>query len=305
MIKEVAIDPELLRDPEKAIPLAHQVGFHHARVLISLPEKVWGQLHRDSKARCAGLKWRRTQAYLVALKKLHLGAIKRAGVGPRGDSEWVEFAATEHRREALHAILSGSGREGAPVVDYESIYDGDSPWHAETSFEVRSTKRSILRAVRLLLHRTEEVHIVDPYLDGTGDYVEPLKAILQQMKVSGGTRLIWHASERVYREAGWGVAKWRENTEASLRYDLEDLLGSELTFGLVLHDPKMLHDRFLLTARGGISFGTGFAARGQHKPPINAFVLSPDKAKRELERFRSLSNGNIVFSVGGPASLRL
>ena len=254
----------------------------------------------------AGLKWRELKSYRRPIERLHRAAIKRAGVGPIGEMPWIEYAAVEHRREPLHAILSQFEQTGAPFSTTERSTRMHRPGMQKRLSRYDPPRRTFYRRVRLLLHQVQEVHVVDPYLDATPDYVRTLENVPPgdgaQRRASGSCGM--SASGVTVERAGGGTLGGARTQESDLQVQPEGLLGSELRASASSSMTEEAPRQLPLDGEGRYQLWTGFAAR-KDREPINVFLLSPDKAKKDLEKFRALSNGNIAFSVGGPAALRL
>lgn len=248
MIYEYALDPGVLRDWQVFRYLAEGFGISRGRMIVRYP-KDWQRLAYQTVERLDDNAKKRFVTWLADRAKRAMTGT-RGGANPYNEPTWFENAIAEHRRMPFHAIIADQpASANPPVLRFSEIDDANPLWAVKTQeFIARNAAVIAPLAARLLAHAST-IRFIDPYFKGDPDQVAILIGCLGKC-VSGGTTDVRSIELHV------DGRQVQPSTEAHVL----TALGRQWPAGL----PKLtivrwkvdyLHNRFILTDRGGIMFG--------------------------------------------------
>ena len=261
MIYEYAIEPDLVAtwtDRSTCRYFKENFGLGQGRLVSRYPKR-WSRLVRDAFRGNNDLAQKRLEVLLVHLSER---MVRRSNIRWDADStSWLEKAEREHERRPFHAILARNNPENhAHVLTESEIEDESALWKAGHGRPVKRNAVEMAEVVAPLLRCSSEVIFVDPHFGPDQRYRRPFEAFLERMvrQRPGGTpkRIEVHT-----------VAAKDTETEKFLRGEFERRrLRRCVPQGLRVlvrrlrqQEPggEKLHNRYILTDLGGITFGTG------------------------------------------------
>jgi hypothetical protein len=173
---------------------------------------------------------------------------------------WFANAIMEDRREKFRAILVKTERSSDPrVVRVDDLDDEHLFWKVERSCRMSRSAAEIAKLARPILRQSREIVLVDPFLIST-DYkngpscvtsrhLSSLAAILQQFRWDAGRYVAYHCGDKELSNGGitWGAVDTA----------ISRCVPRGFTLIIRAWPQRELHNRFILTDIGGLSFGHG------------------------------------------------
>ena len=180
------------------------------------------------------------------------------------DRAWLDNAVAEHQRIPFHAILARHNPSRHPKVLVADLLDErTSLWSVPHGVVVRRAATKMACVVRDMLRMARDIVFVDPYFSCSTDryYVEVLAACLQaciEQRIPGG-----HPRVRILT-----ADDSDDDSKCSHGFftnQCRDHLPSKLPVGQQVEISRLkertngeqLHNRYILTELGGVSFGAG------------------------------------------------
>ena len=197
---------------------------------------------------------------------------------------WIENALDRHRERPFYAILVEEGAEANPkMVAWEEVYSEHPLLRVETGITIERDPEVMAECVASLLRVAREVVFVDRHFVPTNEkWTAPLGAFLgrvaQRLDLKSVRRLELHTA--VHRD---DPSAYRANCER----ELKRVVPPGLTLSVVLYGWSELHDRFVLTERGGFNFGHGLDASPTGQVHVN--ILSESQWREEWEKHQGRS----------------
>lgn len=254
MIREYALDPELMSSWDRLRLFTGQFGFGAGRLISEYP-RIWGGLvlAHINRLNLPDMEHKRMVVKLTSVeftRKL----IKREGAGFNPNKPWLENTAKEHVRQRFDAIIACSNPDANADVLLGDELDPDDPrWRASVTCKIRRTADDIARVAHRLVVNSREILLIDPYFrPDDPSHVKPLLAILNLINVGRVSRVEYHFSDK-------GIVDLPE-----LWRTCNDRLARRLPLGMNLRlvlwpASSEFHNRFILTEAGGMQFGHGLS----------------------------------------------
>ncbi len=269
MIYEYALDPTILKDWGSFRPLADGFGFSKGRVIAAFP-KDWRRLAfttidaiettdpiQDQKVKYKFKIWLHGRA------KSAMSGIRRSSANNDGPT-WFINALAEHSRGPFHAVISDQpSKENPPVLDYHDADESHPLWRAnDKDFVARTASEIGPRVGRLLVH-SREIRFIDPYFKAAPEQLPILFSCLECFKTV----------ECLVEKIELHVAG-NKVSQKMVSYLLRDISGGcppglREKIHVVRWKEGYLHNRFILTNRGGIMFGDSFLESGERPDQLN------------------------------------
>jgi len=273
MIKGFAIDPDLvlyLARPEQrtvAALLIDDLRPEKGRLPVRYPSN-WADLAaaHGASPELSDLTKARLSDLLARLK---LQSAVRAKPLSKADDTWLENALRENRNAPFPQILAAVNPAQRPeVIGLDTLDPSEeSPWSTTTSQQVSKEATAIAQALVPLFEYANEIRFIDPYFDpSTSRWRASVKACLQSARAVRG------ATTPPAVEFHVAVKKLKNPTGSYLRHVSSGNLPQIVPAGWRLRvvgwtervRGRKLHNRFVLTERVGVQFGSGLAEdRGQ------------------------------------------
>jgi len=237
--------------------------------------------------------------------------IRRSDPSYNPKSSWLENAENENRRHPFKAVLTTSSPNNMNNILLSteiSEWDDHPIWRGDTNISVERTVSSMVAAVAPLLQKANEIHFVDPYFSPLKSrFVQPLAAMLQAAVSCSAYNLkkniVYHVSS--------DNMDWDDLNE--FPKDCQNELPTIVPLGLMVQFKiwkervrgERMHNRFILTDIGGISFGTGLDTGRKSGQTDDVALLGREVRTKRWQQYVS-NNGDFIleneFTVTGEMS---
>jgi hypothetical protein len=258
MIHEYALEPELVAtwsDRRDGRYFIEKFGVGSPRIVSRFPKR-WKRMVWDAYAGGDDLDRKRL---IEVVSRLSEVMVKRPDAPWDQEATWLENAEGEHARVPFHAILARANpRACGQVLAADDLDDDTYLWKCPTGQIVPRSASAMASAVAGILRTARVVVLVDPYFGPeSGRHRRPLQAFLRALVNSRSSgppaRVEVHCSFK------------SEATEEFFRSECETRLPQIVPAGLEITlfrlreraGGESLHNRYILTDIGGVSFGFG------------------------------------------------
>lgn len=320
MIYEYALDPELVVqwcDRKKYIFFDEKFGVRSRRVPSAYPKKEWRKLIWEAFIKSPYSEDQNAQTKITELvQNLWQNSIKRPSTFSE-IKDWLERAEKEHEERPFHAILATTNpRNQECVIEVKKLMEtGHSSWAIP---DINSTLRNpeeIASAVAPIFKICRHALLIDPYFDPTKDrFCQTLEAFLNRCNhnVCGIDCFIleMHTSIDRFFE-NWEKHKNRdpireqnvyENFIADCKKRLPNYIPENTQIKIIVWKEKengeKLHNRYLLTDRFGVMFGTGSDSADNPGSKESDDIVLLDEGQYQ-NRYKQYSNSAPAFDMVG------
>lgn len=246
MFKEIAVDPTAVATSFRDLSyVVEKFGIPEGRLIARFP-KHWRRLvYQAAEARHKGtVELSRIQERLRRIDESAFISRNRPGEGC--DADWLGAAIAEHGRLPFDGVIASTQRPETFVVKLDEL-DGGHPFLATTRQKhVKRRAAAMADVCGPILTHASRVKLVDPHFAANAPrFRNPFCAFLN--KVPNDTVIdVFHgdgddvsvASDRIYQ-----VIRTRDMRGCKIR--------------LFLRPRAAMHNRFVLSNLGGVSFGIG------------------------------------------------
>lgn len=258
MIYEYALEPKLVAtwgQPHNYRFFIRAFGIEHGRHVSRYPKK-WAKKVYESFSGNSDMEKKRLEELLSQFKK---NMVKRKDcIWDEGKKSWLENALAEHGRHPFHAILTqhSPGKHERVICDDDLNASECRLWDVPTGTYAPRTAVELADAVKEILSLCSWVRFVDPYLSkNTKRHKDTLAAYLG---ILGSHRPVGPPVSIEIHTSGDGASS------EHLKNVYEKIVpaGLQVTFFQWQEKPsgQKLHNRYILTDLGGISFQHGLDA---------------------------------------------
>jgi hypothetical protein len=282
MLAEFALEPTLLHNWDRFQRFVSLFGVGQGRLISRYPRK-WQEMVLASVLCGPVEKLRITEALVRAAKSVLLS--REHDWNPA--VPWLENAVAEHAKRPFDALLAGSNPAShRDVVDASDLDVTALPakLHAGPSRLVVRSAAQMAAAVRVLLQFSKKVVLIDRHFSPDSPrFRDPLAEMLMCFLDRHGrprqVEVELHVGHRILDDA----PDFRAACEAHLQDVIP--LGMRLTIARWNHEE--LHNRYILTDRGGLSIGEGLDEANPKSSRTDDVLtlLSPETAAELMERF--------------------
>ena len=305
MLYEYAIEPELVAtwsDRKVGRYFADKFGLGSPRIVSRYPKR-WKKLVWNAWEQLPTGKTEIDHARMTELiEQLSEAMVKRTNtIAPTGKS-WLNDTTEEHRRVPFHAILARRGPIGHPATLAADNIDERTPlWTAPRGVTIPRKAVAIADAVGSMLRIAMDVTFVDPYFAPHHQrFRNVLEACLKacfRERAGGPPRIrILSSDKNGAAQAFFGSGCRRHlprvippNQEVTIRR-LKERPGGD-----------RLHNRYILTDLGGVSFGVGLdEAEAANGATDDLHLLDRDQYEA---RWRQYEDGSLAFVSENPISI--
>lgn len=284
MLYEYAVQPGLLSNWRSFQHLIAQFGFDRGRLIVRYPSR-WKLMVYDSLAKCGAVEKKRIEE---ALRRIDDRMVRRKHQWDAA-SPWLRNAEAEHSRRPFRAIVADGNPNGHPCVlvlddlddtlPCDELPEGDPRrlWYAPRSRVIRRNAREMAAAVEPILQHAMEILLVDKHFGPENarhrrPFEEFLEAIAARAQGTLPRRVEVHTGDK--------------SDQAFFRSACQKVLGPLVPAGmsvrLVRWNCDHLHNRFILTDRGGVAFLEGLDEYTGHGREEDVVVLLDEAVCRQL-----------------------
>jgi hypothetical protein len=272
MIYEYALDPAILKDWGSFRPLADGFGFSRGRIIADYPNKKWlKSAYATIDAIPNQNVKKKFEIWLNERAKAAMSGRRRISANHDTTKTWFINALAEHSRGPFHAVISDQPpRENSAVLDYREADESHPLWRVNRQYFVARTAGEVGPKVGSLLVHAREIRFVDPYF----------KADPKDIQMMFGCLECFKSAENLVDRIELHVAG-NKVPMTMVQYILRDITG-----GCPPMLPKMhvvrwkenyLHNRFILTDRGGISLGDSIKESDERPDQLTLLEDEPYK----------------------------
>jgi hypothetical protein len=252
MIYEYALEPALLNNWKDCRYFLEKFGVPKGRVISRYPRK-WERMVVDSLANCGDVEKQKIVEALVGLKRYLL---------PRHHEwneqlDWLSNAETEHGKRPFHAVIAASNpRSQEFVLEADDLSEDNTLWRLPNLPPVQRVAMDMAQRVGPLLCFSHRILFIDPHFRPDKiQWRRPLQAFLEiaTVKRRPGDLLKVEIHAKDDLETGLFTAYSKRS--------LPEIIPSGMTVRIFQWHERdrgeKLHNRFILTDIGGVSFGIG------------------------------------------------
>lgn len=249
MIREYALDPATLRSWEQFKYLAESFGMSVGRLISRYP-KDWRKMAYQA-IKGANQNDQKRLEFWLQHQCDRLMTAKRGGSRFESSLSWLNNAITEHQREPFDAIIADTeAQEHPPILNYRTLDRSDPRWNTSTQVFVVRNAAEVGKHVRPLLRHAQKIRFIDPYFSGNSDQIALVKHCLSCFSNCDTSSI----SSIEFVVSGEKVSSLTVANHLQPR--LISIWPAQLCAPQIVRwQHKYLHNRFILTDRGGIMFG--------------------------------------------------
>ena len=265
MIHEYALEPELVaswHDRMRGRFFIDKFGLGTGRIVSRYPgswkRQVWDEFEKTFSG-SPGEKEQARGRIEELIKRLATAMTKRPGL-PGDGPDWFANAEKEHERKSFHAILARDNpHHNTGVIRVDDILEYKAKaWNVpEGAILVSRTAEEMAKCVAPMLSCATKILFVDPYFRATEErFRKPLAMFLQNVDTQALKRgaIELHTADRD-KAPSWQVFK------QECKDNLPSLLPADVLLTVYRwknrEGGEKLHNRYILTDIGGVSFNTG------------------------------------------------
>ncbi len=295
MIHEYAVDPKSLSSFNEIWQALEQFGVAHGRMLVQCPKRWWAIVKENlehAEGTLAPAEYKALEERCFRLKEARK-IIFRKNLKYDGEKPFVEALAAEHAERPFRAVLQLDPVAGSPVpvLSRFDLHDGNALWKVRNSQSVPRTADALSAIVAPLLRISEDFLYVDPYFASKPQEYQSLVKMLQDAHAAGKSlqRVEVHTSTK--GTAGFILDKARTSIVPRLPKGIEIKVFQwrERDGG------ERLHDRFVLTNRGGIASSYGWDT-GESGQTTEVSLMDDDSY---LHRWNQYQRETAAFDLVG------
>lgn len=288
MHREYAIDPFSLNSQVSLRALFDYFENNPERLISDLPSKWTRDVYvAINRLEDDGILPVHRKSFKNKLEKLRRNICKNRVVATWNREEsWLRYVEKVHAENPFDAILSSNSPENphSPVYCLDNLHlDSPNFWLEDNQRHVKRTAPEIIGLSLSLLRVSKIVMLVDPYFSFSGAHWHNYRPLLEEL---------FNMNDRI--NFGQGMRRLEihnsvKNTNSG--GDLGSRVGPLKPRGLTVQRKtwagEEMHDRFILTDVGGISFGRGLS-EFIHSPDEDVLValLEPGVYKKELAKLQ-------------------
>ncbi|WKZ70022.1 MAG: hypothetical protein QY331_01985 [Melioribacteraceae bacterium] len=254
MIKVFTLDPSSIRTIDDIFELRARFGIEQFRLLWKFPTRWNFLLKENLKSRFKTKE--RKKAYLL-LEKLSDFIIEIPENVVKDENSitlesWIIKADELYSTHKHNGIISNKNPNSKPHIKSIDELESWEEFNTSDCSRVKREAEEMSGCAAPLLYGSSQIHFVDPYFQMLGDkHIRPLEVFIKQvfgnLRSNNNVELYYHTGDSVLGG----------NIELKLKPIFERLLPKKTTIKIVRWPDNSLHNRFILTDIGGISFGIG------------------------------------------------
>jgi hypothetical protein len=252
MIYEYALEPALLNNWKDFRYFAENFGVPKGRLISRYP-RHWKRMVYESLAACGEIDRKRIEEGLL---KLDDRLMKRSGSWNQ-QLDWLSNAEAEHAQRAFHAVVAGSNpRNREFVLEADGLSEANPLWRLPNLPPVQRVATDMAQRVAPLLCFARRILFIDPHFSPDKiRWRRPLQAFLT---IATNPR---HSGDIIKVEIHVNDDIESSFFETQCRQCLPEIIPNGIRVRIVQWGEKQqgekLHNRFILTDMGGVSFGVG------------------------------------------------
>ena len=254
MIFEYAISPSLFKCDTHIAFLAESLGMERGRLISDFPKDQWERFALEfiKKHAQGDVQLKIWKEWLFSLRKRR-AIVRRQGSCWNNSRSWSENVIAEHKRLRFRAIVDEKSNPVCAEVMQVGVPLAISPlWAAKGDCHVDRQAAAMIGEIQALLDISGTIILIDRNFSVDGRFTNVLVQLANYVangkKGPKVAQIKYVVSDAVYPTA--------EMTKRCTEM-LSGLLPASISIKFLIKSRSKLHDRFVLTERGGLNFGTG------------------------------------------------
>ncbi len=250
MIKEFAVEPLCFSSWDRARYLIEKFGYPQGRLIARFPEN-WTRVVKDS---CGSPERPRERKKIINFIHMHRKKIMYGSGRAYEDAEsWMENACREDQIQPFHAVITASESECTErILNIDDLTESNELFAVEHDISVERSIPGFISGLELFLKDAVELVFIDPYFNRLNN--RHTRVLLELVRVAqsrqGGVplaRVAYHFNNAIPQE----------HFIQNLKQDRNIMRLNNIRLDFYMWPEEKLHNRYLLSNRGGIQFGTG------------------------------------------------
>jgi len=280
VIYEYAVEPSLLNTWNDFRYFVEQFGVSRGRLISRYPGK-WERMVHESLSSCSPIE----KAKIVErLMRIQDRMITRQSVW-NPQKEWLPNAEDEHGRKPFRAILARTNpRAQGFVLEGQTVNEDHPLWQVQVSLHTARSPEEVAACVGPLLSISRRIVFVDPYFRSNNYEYRTLFAVLLELAVRG--RFSDPPSLGIFTSMKSGPNEQFLLDEC--RKFLPDVIPAGIQVAVTLWSQRLdgeeIHNRYILTDRGGVKFGNSLR-QGDTGTTDDINLLGDDQYKLRAEQY--------------------
>lgn len=297
MLKEFALDPSILGNWKDFRFFVGQFGVPQGRLISRFPADWKEMVIKAAEKSAKDVEYARIEDALTRIEKVMF----IRSFDYQKPHKWLRNAAEENQRRPFHAIVSSGKFDGVDNYLIAEDLDPTNPhelWMVPTSVHINRTAEEMAACVKDLLSQCTEVLFIDPHFGPAKQtHIVTLQKFLEAVASRGArrmpTRIEYHCGNQDV-----AVSDFRKSIDTRIK----PLLPRKCTFTVVRWVKSQMHNRYIITDRGGVMFGHGLGVPDGSSVTHDTVSLLDDKTCEGLmldysENGKRFSWLNELFSV--------
>lgn len=258
MFYEYAVDPAILTNTSNVQAFFESFKNRPYRLISDAPKK-WIQdaflaINHLPHDQCPPVMKKTLKENLKKLSQNSLCSNRSVDNWNRTKS-WLDFATIEHEKHPFSAILGiESVSESVPVYSFSKLFIVAPPcWENVGQQHIKRDATIMVEALLPLLKVSKQLLLVDPHFSLIQPSWERYKPLLKE--------LVQRASEFNFGKGIFKIEIHTSDKRGGVQQELDAKVKSWLPEGMTVccsqWPENQMHDRFILTDVGGVSFGHG------------------------------------------------
>jgi hypothetical protein len=248
MLHEFAVEPSLLNNWARFRYVTEKFDFHQGRLISRYPRK-WVRMVYESLEGVSEIDRKKIEIKLQGIDAKMISRKNDWDV----DLNWLQNAEQEHGKQAFHAILSAENPRNHCHVLREQDLDESVPlWNIPDQRTIQRNATEMANTLEPIFRIAKKLVFVDPYFDSAKKTaVNALKAYLHHCKT------LPDYPEIIFFTKDNGNCNFQQECEQKLANLIP--IGKKITLAYCAAQSGSdgLHNRYVLTDRGGVSLGWG------------------------------------------------
>jgi len=248
MIREYAIEPKALNNWKDCRYILEKFGFVNGRLISKFP-KEWVKLVYSECSELLPKEKKRTSEFLLRAKK-HLIAANR---NYNRNLDWLPNAEEQHETKPFHAIIATSNPNmNADVVTKDELDEEHPLLQCDGCLTIERKATQMAECVAPILTISKRIILVDRYFSKMQQrHFRPLNEFLRVIENSQANAVLqtieYHCEE----------TDALDNFEQAVIEHVSGSIPKGIKLAIIGWPKGSLHNRYILTNRGGVMFGTG------------------------------------------------
>jgi hypothetical protein len=257
MIHEYALEPSLLNNWERFRFFVGQFGVSQGRLISRYPKR-WKRMVHEALEGCTDIQKAKIVERMATIDNLMLKRPQEWNA----EADWLSNAEAEHGKRPFHAIVAANNPRSNAVVLQANDLDYQTPlWAVQRQRVVDRRASDMANAAASILALGPVLVFIDPYFD---PYKPPATRALKMLLEKAFEQVAETTIERIEIHTRFDERKSPSREDFTTKFT-SVIFSKVVPVGVKVCIKRWrdrvggdgLHNRYILTERGGLSFGWG------------------------------------------------